>query len=442
MIYELQQKIRAVLKLRIAYVAASIILMVMSILNRNMMPDGIDYLFYMIIAVLSLKAMIGSREFSYPKYYIGILLTFLALILFNTFVSPYRPGIVYIALATVITILPFITFLLSYNICFTREEINSYFDDIIILAAVLGVLIYVENVVSDPPKIDSVLSSRVFMIGFYASLCVQSIVLSLARYHVTRKKIYIYAICFFIVTILLLNQLKAIAGAGTALVAYLIFMTRMRKIMKVLVLAAGVAAFAVWISLNGAMMIEKATKYSEYFADEESGQGIARVVLYVQAVEIAEDFFPLGTGQGTFGSIPVNIIYSDVYYDYDLADIWGLSLNHEVNFRMDTHWASLLGEAGVLGLIIYVILFVYPIAALRRFSGRGRGRSLEVRSYMFYTTCGMFVLMMESFFLALPNRFCFMLLYAGLNAVIVRNIGSTEAASEDDETQETIESQE
>ncbi len=45
---------------------------------------------------------------------------------------------------------------------------------------------------------------------------------------------------------------------------------------------------------------------------------------------------------------------------------------------------------------------------------------------MFYTSCGLPILMMESFVLALPNRFCFMLLYAGLNAMIVRNLYSEE----------------
>ncbi len=407
--------------------------MTLSIMDRNLMPDGLDYLFFMLVGMLFLKAVIGNRKFCYPKYYLGIFLVFLAVVIFNSLISSYTPGFMYMALATVVTVLPFITFLMGYNIRFSEAGINSYIDKIISLSSFLGGVIYAENIISSPPKIDSVIASRIFMIGFYASLCVQSTVLSLARYHSTRKKRYIYAIAFFVVTVLLLNQLKAIAGVGFALVAYLIFMTRMRKITKVIVLAAGVAVFVVWISLNGAMMIEKVTKYSEYFSDEESGSGIARIVLYVRAAEIAKDFFPLGTGQGTFGSIPVNIIYSDVYYDYELADIWGLSLDHEVNFRMDTHWASVLGETGVLGLIIYLLLFIYPILAVRRYARRYPDDSADMKSFIFYTSCGMPILMMESFVLALPNRFCFMLLYAGLNAMIVRYLYSRDEDPSDED---------
>ncbi len=410
----------------ITYVILSLLLMVLSIMDRNMMPDGFDYLFFMLVGLLCFKTMVGKREFSYPKYYLGLGVALLAVVLFNSLISPYSPGFVYIIIATVVTFLPFITFLLSYNVRFTKDEITSYIDKIIILAVLLGIFIYIENIVSDPHKIDSILSSDIFMIGCYASLCSQSIILALSRYYVTKDKKYIYAIAFFVITILLLNQLKAVAGAGIALVAYLIFMTRMREVTKAVILAAGVAVFAVWIYFSGALMIEKVTKYSEYFADEESGAGIARIVLYVEAVEMAKDFFPLGTGQGTFGSIPVNIIYSDVYYDYELSDIWGLSLDHEVNFRMDTHWASLLGEAGVLGLILYVLLFIYPILAVRRYTKNHPDGSATVKSLMFYTSCGLPILMMESFVLALPNRFCFMLLYAGLNAMIVRNLYSEE----------------
>lgn len=420
------------------YALLALLLFVVGLLNRDLVPGGTDYLFYLLIGVISVKTMIGNREFSFPKYYIAIICTLLAVILFNSFISPYSPGLKYIVIATVVTMIPFAIFLLSYNIRFTKTEINFFIDLIVVVACVMAFFIYVENVLTVTPKIDSIMASNVIMIGFFASFCSQLIVLSLARYHVTHKKRYIYVILFLLLTVLLLNQLKAIVGSMIAIVAYLFFMTRMSKTLKVAVLAAGVAAFSVWIALSGSLMVEKVVKYSEQLADEDASEGIARIALYVQSVEMAKDFFPLGTGQGTYGSIPVNMIYSDVYYDYELSDIWGLAPNDRVNFKMDTHWASILGEMGVLGLLIYVVLLLYPAIALgclRRRRPEGAPEdSPDDRAYRFYVSVGMTVMMLESFVLALPNRSVFILLYAGLTALIVRNLYTSESLLEYEDT--------
>lgn len=409
------------------YVILSILLIVVGLINRDMVPGGTDYLFYLLIGALSLKTMIGNKKFSYPKYYLAILSVFLLIILFNSFISPYSPGFKYITIATVVTAIPFAIFLLSYNIRFTKSEIHGFIDRIIVVACAMAAFIYLENMLFSPPKLDSIIASKVIMIGFFASFCSQSIVLSLARYHVTKRKRYIYAIIFLLLTILLLNQLKAIVGGMIAIVAYLFFMTKMSKVLKVTVLGVGVAVFSVWIALSGSLMVEKVVKYSEQFSDEDASEGIARIALYVQSVEMAGDFFPLGTGQGTYGSIPVNLIYSDVYYDYGLSDIWGLAENDRVNFKMDTHWASILGEMGVLGLVVYLLLLLYPVIALRCLYGKGSDSSPEIRALKFYVSCGLAVMMLESFVLALPNRSVFILLYAGLNAIIIRNLYSSES---------------
>lgn len=414
------------LSVSLIYVIISLLLIVVGLINRNMVPDGTDYLFYLLIGLLSLKTIVGNRKFFYPGYYIAIVLTLLAVILFNSFISPYSPGLLYIGIATVVTMIPFAVFLLSYNIRFTKKEIDSFIDLIIVVTCGVACFIYVENIFTTPSKIDSIMASSVIMIGFFASLCSQTIVLSLARYHVTRSRRYIYVILFLILTVLLLNQLKAIAGCMVAIVAYLFFMTRMSKVMKVIVLVAGIAVFSVWISVSGSLMVEKLGKYTEQLADEDASEGVARIALYVRSVEIAKDFFPLGTGQGTYGSIPVNLIYSDVYYDYELADIWGLAPDGRVNFKMDTHWASVLGEMGVLGLAIYIIVLIYPAVALGSLKRRRREEMPEdspnVRAYRFYTSCGMAVMMLESFVLALPGRSVFIILYAGLTALMVRNL--------------------
>ncbi len=415
------------LKVGKIYEIISLLLIVISLINRDLVPGGLDYLFFLLLGGVSLKTMIGNKDFKYPKYYIGIFLIFLIFILFNSFISPYSPGFLYIAIATIVTVLPFITFLLSYNIAFDAGEINSYIDKIITLICVIAGLIYVENVIVPPStRVDSFIASDLFMYGFFASMCSQTVILSLARYHTTKQEKYLCVIAFLFLTVLLMNQLKAILCCSMAIVVYLFFMSQMSKILKIAVLSVGVTAFTIWILVSGSFMIEKALKYTNYIVDEDEGEGIARVVLYVKSSEIARDFFPLGTGQGTLGSIPVNIIYSNVYYDYELSDIWGLTEDNEVNFKMDTHWANALGEMGVLGLVVYIILLIYPMIAVGRLRRRKEEWSTAEKGFSFYIYCGIAILILESFVLALPNRMCFMLLYAGLTSLIVRNMYSSE----------------
>ena len=46
------------------YVILSLLLIVVGLINRDMVPGGTDYLFYMLIGILSVKTMIGNRKFS------------------------------------------------------------------------------------------------------------------------------------------------------------------------------------------------------------------------------------------------------------------------------------------------------------------------------------------------------------------------------------------
>lgn len=96
------------------------------------------------------------------------------------------------------------------------------------------------------------------------------------------------------------------------------------------------------------------------YGDESSIEDIARTALYYQGMNISNDFFPLGSGQGTYGSIPVNIVYSQVYVDYNLSYVGGLGKDSEEDYKMDTHWASILGENGYLGTF-YIYCYSFSL---------------------------------------------------------------------------------
>lgn len=80
----------------------------------------------------------------------------------------------------------------------------------------------------------------------------------------------------------------------------------------------------------------------------------ARVALYQASLLVARDHFPLGAGLGRFGSWMSRTDYSDLYYQYGLDKVYGLSPRFPT-FITDTFWPQVLGELGVVGLIGYGI---------------------------------------------------------------------------------------
>lgn len=74
----------------------------------------------------------------------------------------------------------------------------------------------------------------------------------------------------------------------------------------------------------------------------------ARGMLYRNSFLIIKDFFPLGTGFGTYGTEFSRARYSPVYYMYSLQNIYGLTPRAS-GFVCDTMWPAVLGETGILG---------------------------------------------------------------------------------------------
>jgi hypothetical protein len=83
----------------------------------------------------------------------------------------------------------------------------------------------------------------------------------------------------------------------------------------------------------------------------------ARSALYYTSFLIARDHFPFGAGLASYGSYASVLYYSDVYHEYGLSSIYGLSPRVSF-FAMDTFWPMVLGEGGVISLISYLLVFV------------------------------------------------------------------------------------
>lgn len=101
------------------------------------------------------------------------------------------------------------------------------------------------------------------------------------------------------------------------------------------------------------------TKFSLYFLSGAE-DGIARTTFYYTAANILVDFFPFGSGFGSFGSEAAARYYSPLYYQYGVDSVYGMSpldYGESSNFLVDTFY-PILAEFGIIGIIIYIIFWI------------------------------------------------------------------------------------
>lgn len=83
------------------------------------------------------------------------------------------------------------------------------------------------------------------------------------------------------------------------------------------------------------------------------GTQSARGALYLIGLRILVDFFPLGSGLGTFASHLSGRYYSELYHIYGIDNVNGL-LPDDYSYISDVFWPYIYGQFGVFGLLIYL----------------------------------------------------------------------------------------
>ena len=154
-----------------------------------------------------------------------------------------------------------------------------------------------------------------------------------------RTKGYIFIV--FLVLFVLLGE-KRVTKILTA-----IFGSETEKMKPGRILLA-LAAVAAMILVVGKNKIEATLVY---------GMTVPRVALYVVGFQILMDFFPLGSGLGTFASHLSGRYYSNVYALYGIDNIWGMTRSN-YNFISDIFWPYIYGQFGVFGVLIYLKLLI------------------------------------------------------------------------------------
>ena len=83
----------------------------------------------------------------------------------------------------------------------------------------------------------------------------------------------------------------------------------------------------------------------------------ARPALYMVGLRMICDFFPLGSGFGTFASSLSTESYSKIYSMYSIQNVLGLVEGNAI-FAADVFWPCIYGQLGILGFFVYLKIII------------------------------------------------------------------------------------
>lgn len=148
-------------------------------------------------------------------------------------------------------------------------------------------------------------------------------------------------------TLLVLLSLRLKAIAATFTFCYVFFLVVLRK-----------KELKGW-KLLPFLPVATAVGWNEFYGYffSENTMLHARGALFHTSLKIARDYFPLGTGFGTFASDPSGKYYSPVYIKYGINEVWGLGKDRPI-LVTDTFWPMIIGQTGIIGFIFYVTIII------------------------------------------------------------------------------------
>lgn len=93
------------------------------------------------------------------------------------------------------------------------------------------------------------------------------------------------------------------------------------------------------------------TRFDAYYVSGMSNDELARPMTYKTSLKILYDYFPFGSGMGTFACNGAWQYYSPLYYKYNLNGIWGL--DEGGGFICDAYYPT-LAQFGIVGVFFFL----------------------------------------------------------------------------------------
>lgn len=262
----------------------------------------------------------------------------------------------------------FLVFYIFYNLKFTVEEVRRLTKLILFVAVVFfgfGIvdllipkifreIIHNNMYVSHRFGISSVQSFFIHpgVFGWFMAFCS---VFCLAYFIVYEKKEYLVFTFLFVMGSIISMRLKSIAGIFLSFLFAFVVVSGSKKIKFIISIGIIILIFT---SIFGSGVFNLFDEQIYFYLQSPHLNTNARVVLYYTSLKIANDFFPLGSGLGTFGGWIASLYYSPIYRQYGINTIYGLREGE--HFLTDTFWPYIIGEFGIAGFLCFSsVLFLF-----------------------------------------------------------------------------------
>lgn len=167
------------------------------------------------------------------------------------------------------------------------------------------------------------------------------------------RRYYLIGLCYFLL-LLASTQRQETAAAVVATAAALSLLHGKRFALRSALVGLGAVVMmsgAAWLFIKDNLM-QEATRWGII---GHSAIQQPRQVLYLHAVEIADQYAPLGSGLGTFASAGAQKFDISLYLDRGFARY---SWFYKQNVLMDTYWTNFLAETGWATTILLIVLMV------------------------------------------------------------------------------------
>lgn len=122
------------------------------------------------------------------------------------------------------------------------------------------------------------------------------------------------------------------------------------------------------VSLASIVIFFTWTKFNSYYVEgmqNDTEQQMARPASYKTAFgKIIWEYFPFGSGFGSFSTAAAAKEYSPLYHKYDLDEIWGMTPDF-TGFMADCFYPS-LAEYGVVGIFLFCVFWRRRLIEIKR----------------------------------------------------------------------------
>lgn len=110
-----------------------------------------------------------------------------------------------------------------------------------------------------------------------------------------------------------------------------------------------------YLILTGIVVLIMGTAQIQTYFGENTVS--SRKLLLTTGLSIMKDYFPLGSGMGTFGTEIASTYYSPLYVRYGLNRFWALAEGGSE--LTDCYWPAILAEFGFFGGVLFVVLILH-----------------------------------------------------------------------------------